>query len=76
MDANDDLNGEELNLNCFYMHTIFGQKYPKPVFWISVFDLFISSISYLVSKFDNCFNEKQLTITIYYLFVISIFTFF
>ena len=30
MDANDDFNGKELNLNCFYMHTIFGQKYPKP----------------------------------------------
>ena len=29
MDANDDFNGKELNLNCFYMHTIFGQKYPK-----------------------------------------------
>ena len=30
MDANDDFNGKELNLNCFYMHTIFAQKYPKP----------------------------------------------
>ena len=30
MDANDDFYGKELNLNCFYMHTIFGQKYPKP----------------------------------------------
>ena len=31
MDANDDFNGKELNLNCFYMHTIFAQKYPKPI---------------------------------------------
>ena len=35
MDANDDFNGKELNLNCFYMHTIFGQKYPKPAIVIS-----------------------------------------
>ena len=30
MDSNDDFNGKELNLNCFYTHTIFGQKYLKP----------------------------------------------
>ena len=30
MDANDDFYDKELNLNCFYMHTIFGQKCPKP----------------------------------------------
>ena len=30
MDANDDFYAKELNLNCFYMHTIFGQKYSKP----------------------------------------------
>ena len=30
MDPNDDFNGKELNLNCFYMRTMFGQKYPKP----------------------------------------------
>ena len=30
MDANDDFYGKELNLNCFYMHTIYGQKHPKP----------------------------------------------
>ena len=30
MIANDDFYGKELNLNCFYMHTIFGQKYSKP----------------------------------------------
>ena len=29
MDTNDDFYGKELNLNCFYMHTNFGQKYPK-----------------------------------------------
>ena len=29
MNANDDFYGKELNLNCFYMHTIFGQKYLK-----------------------------------------------
>ena len=29
MVAIDDLYGKELNLNCFYMNTHFGQKYPK-----------------------------------------------
>ena len=29
MDSNDDFYGKELNLNCFYMHTNFGQKYLK-----------------------------------------------
>ena len=29
MDTNDDFYGRELNLNCFYMHTNFGQKYPE-----------------------------------------------
>ena len=29
MDSNGDFYGKELNLNCFHMHTIFGQKYPK-----------------------------------------------
>ena len=27
---NEDFNGKGLSLNCFYMYTIFGQKYPKP----------------------------------------------
>ena len=29
MDANDDFYGKELNMNCFFMHSNFGQKYPK-----------------------------------------------
>ena len=29
MATNDDFYGKELNLNCFYMHTNFEQKYPK-----------------------------------------------
>ena len=29
MDTNDDFYGKELNLNYFYMHTNFEQKYPK-----------------------------------------------
>ena len=29
MASNDDFYGKELNLNCFYMHTNFGQKYLK-----------------------------------------------
>ena len=29
MDTNDDFYGKEPNLNCFYMHTNFEQKYPK-----------------------------------------------
>ena len=35
MDANDDLYGKELNLNCFYMHAIIEQKYTKPAIVIS-----------------------------------------
>ena len=27
MDANDGFDGKPTNLNCFYMHTIFEQKY-------------------------------------------------
>ena len=27
---NDDFDGKENHLNCFYMHMIFEQKYPKP----------------------------------------------
>ena len=30
MDINDNFYDKELNLNCFYMHAIFGQIYPKP----------------------------------------------
>ena len=30
MDANDRFDGKPTNLNCFYMHTIFEQKYLKP----------------------------------------------
>ena len=29
MDTNDDFYGKEFNLNCFYMHINFEQKYPK-----------------------------------------------
>ena len=29
MDTNDDFYGKEFNLNCFYMHINFDQKYPK-----------------------------------------------
>ena len=30
MVANDDFDGKTTHLNCFYMHMIFEQKYPKP----------------------------------------------
>ena len=30
MGFNDDFYGKGLNLNCFHMHTILEQKYPKP----------------------------------------------
>ena len=30
MDSYDDFYAKEPNLNCFHMHTIFRQKYPKP----------------------------------------------
>ena len=29
MVANDDFDGKATHLNCFYMHMIFEQKYPK-----------------------------------------------
>ena len=30
MVSNDDFDGKATHLNCFYMHMIFEQKYPKP----------------------------------------------
>ena len=30
MVANDDFDGKATHSNCFYMHMIFEQKYPKP----------------------------------------------
>ena len=36
MDTNDDFYGKELNLNCFYMHTNFGQKYLKTAIVMAV----------------------------------------
>ena len=30
MVANNDFDGKATHLNCFYMHLIFEQKYPKP----------------------------------------------
>ena len=30
MVANDDFDGKATHINCFYMHMIFEQKYPKP----------------------------------------------
>ena len=46
MDANDDFFDKELNLNCFYMHTIFRQKYPNPAivycsFWSEIWHAFL-----------------------------------
>ena len=38
MDTNDDFYGKELNLNCFYMHTNFEQKYPKTAIVIGLID--------------------------------------
>jgi hypothetical protein len=35
MDASDDFYDKELNLNCFYMHAIFEQKYHKPAIVIT-----------------------------------------
>ena len=30
MVSNDDFDGRATNLNCFYLHVNFEQKYPKP----------------------------------------------
>jgi hypothetical protein len=30
MVSNDDFDGKETNLSCFYLHINFEQKYPKP----------------------------------------------
>ena len=30
MVSNDDFDGKATNLNCFYLHINFEQKYPKP----------------------------------------------
>ena len=35
MVANDDFDGKATHLNCFYMHMIFEQKYPKPAIVIT-----------------------------------------
>ena len=40
MDTNDDFYGKELNLNCFYMHTNFEQKYPKTAIVGSVLSVY------------------------------------
>ena len=42
MDTNDDFYGKELNLNCFYMHTNFEQKYSKTAIVIRVSQEFLA----------------------------------
>ena len=55
MDANDDFYGKGLNLNCFYMHTIFGQKYPKTTIHSEFSDFsFIEEMS--------CFVDLKITL--------------
>ena len=55
MDSNDDFYGKELNLNCVYMHTNFGQKYPKTAVVSCTDSLFLkletSNIGYLLISF-------------------------
>ena len=50
MDTNDDLYGKELNLNCFYMHTNFEQKYPKTAIVIGNEKEALCNITYFVHK--------------------------
>ena len=57
MIANDDFYGKELNLNCFYMHTIFGQKYPKTAIVLVVkFHFLLPALFFnlLPSNFHSC----------------------
>ena len=37
MVSNDDFDGKATNLNCFYLHINFEQKYPKPAIVIVCF---------------------------------------
>ena len=39
METNDDFYGKEVNLNCFYMHINFEQKYPKMAIVIPKMDI-------------------------------------
>ena len=40
MVANDDFDGKATHLNCFYMHRIFEQKYPKQAIVMKLGDFF------------------------------------
>ena len=51
MDSNDDFYGKELNLNCFYMHTNFGQKYLKTA--IVILHRFFSNENPLLPDHNN-----------------------
>ena len=42
MVSNDDFDGKATNLNCFYLHINFEQKYPKPAIVICNIILHIS----------------------------------
>ena len=57
MDTNDDFYGKELNLNCFYMHTNFEQKYPKTAIVIKVSKTISKKQSFLLIFRLSAFNH-------------------
>ena len=58
MDTNDDFYGKELNLNCFYMHSNFEQKYPKTAIVHSV-QLLITTLRRNKSSLVHTFKENR-----------------
>ena len=57
MDTNDDFDGKELNLDCFYMRTNFGQKYPKTAIVIMYFlFLFLMDVLSFYRQFKRCMS--------------------
>ena len=54
MVSNDDFDGKATNLNCFYLHINFEQKYPKPAI---VCMLRILQMYYIL---QDTFNRDQM----------------
>ena len=45
MVANDDFDGKATHLNCFYMHMIFEQKYPKSGYMVNFYGFLRPSVT-------------------------------
>ena len=60
MVANDDFDSKATHLNCFYIHMIFEQKYPKPAIvivqrttkWLKLFTSCIVVFCYIAEFAD------------------------